>query len=70
MNISSFEVGGTNVDLSIDNGYLSYVFENKGLTYGKKMKLPEDTMGIVAVCVLLVSDVYSTVKALGDENNT
>lgn len=65
MDVYSFVVRNINVDMTFRKGYLAYVFEKDGKSYGKKMKVPgRAVMDLVSVLTLFIVDIYDTIEAL------
>lgn len=65
MNISTFTIGGLDVDMTFNKNAIAYTFEQDGKHYGYKIDLPsKKVMDIVAATVLLLTNALETKAAV------
>lgn len=67
--INTFTVGGIDIDVLFQNGFLGYTFEFGGKPYGNKVKVKSKSVfDIASATILLVENALATHKKLQDEN--
>lgn len=68
--INTFTLEGNDIDITINNGFLAYVFMFEGKPYGQKVKLKSRSiMDIVSATFLLLENALSTYKKLNESTN-
>jgi len=65
MDIYSFQVKGTQIDITFKKGFIAYAFELEGKSYGQKIRLTNrSTMEAVSATALLIINSFETMEAL------
>lgn len=65
MEIYSFTLKNTQIDMTFKKGFVAYTFEKDGKTYGQKVKVPSrGVMDILSTASLLIINAYESIEAL------
>lgn len=69
MEVYQFQVKDQQIDMTYKNGFISYVFEKGGKSYGQKVKVSKrGIMDLVSIASLLVINAIETIEALEQGN--